>query len=70
MIALMNSLQDNTNQDDSVFSCVMFNYCPQNLREEYYYTFDSINFSFLKDEKNRTLYANYFKENPDPEVIV
>ena len=26
---------DKTNQDDSVFSCVMFNYCPANLREEY-----------------------------------
>lgn len=25
---------DKTNQEDSVFSCVMFNYCPTNLREE------------------------------------
>ena len=31
---LIHSLQNSANQDDSVFSCVMFNYCPPNLREE------------------------------------
>ncbi|KAK8820950.1 hypothetical protein WA556_005264, partial [Blastocystis sp. ATCC 50177/Nand II] len=52
-------LQNSANQDDSVFSCVMFNYCPPNLRED-----------FLKDESNRTLYGKYLKENPDPENMV
>ena len=37
---------DKTNQDDSVFSCVMFNYCPANLREVYtnIYFFDRLVF--------------------------
>lgn len=26
--------------------------------------------SFLKDERNRSLYAKYIKENPDPEVRI
>ena len=39
---------DKTNQDDSVFSCVMFNYCPANLREEYTNIFFYDRLVFLK----------------------
>lgn len=26
--------------------------------------------SYLRDEKNRSLYGMYLKENPDPEVVL
>ncbi|KAK8792468.1 hypothetical protein WA588_004964, partial [Blastocystis sp. NMH] len=52
-------LESKNQEDDSVFSCVMFNYCPQDIRDDY-----------LRDERNRTLYGKYLKENPDPDNLV
>ncbi|KNB41889.1 hypothetical protein JH06_4586 [Blastocystis sp. subtype 4] len=46
-------------EDDCVFSCVMFNFCPPDIRDEY-----------LRDDRNRSLYAKYLKENPDPDNLV
>ena len=52
-------LQDGQQQSDSVFSCVLFNYCPPDLRND-----------FLKDENNRELYNRYLQDNPDPDNMV